>query len=243
MTGDFDGTPFYTGSLHGLRAFAVCRDGTLAGIVHKHLYTEGENQAMCILEAEYLARRGLAYRDHKVARLGCTCGFYAFHDGSNELFHSGFAVHQCEGIIEGYGRCTVGDRGFRAEKCRVVALVLPLALTKRQARKAKVLHTVYRFMPLVCGVAGLAMSLGISVILGVFGSDSPWLAPALIWTGALLLLLVSYSVRIETAARMKAKPMDHLAPLIQAKYPNVPVYQTTAEMLRKHPLTNRKEWE
>lgn len=79
---------------------------------------------------------------HELASLACHCGYYAYFDGANDYMHTsagGFSSlpwtatrwsaetsrPRVAGIIEGYGVCTVGSRGFRASKARIVALVLP----------------------------------------------------------------------------------------------------------------------
>lgn len=53
----------------------------------------------------------------------CTCGFYAFWKADEEPQVTG--THPVLGVIEGYGRTLIGDRGFRCEKARVVALHIP----------------------------------------------------------------------------------------------------------------------
>lgn len=58
---------------------------------------------------------------HVLGGLGCTCGFYAYFDGRNDYKDGDHLA----ALIEGYGVCTVGSRGFRASKARVVALVAP----------------------------------------------------------------------------------------------------------------------
>lgn len=60
--------------------------------------------------------------DHRVATLGCTCGFYAFFDNDENQWHQ---PGQIKGLIEGYGLTTVGTRGFRCEKAKIRALILP----------------------------------------------------------------------------------------------------------------------
>lgn len=46
----------------------------------------------------------------------CECGFWAYDEG-------GFKAHgSVVGVIEGYGKTTVGTKGFRSEKARIVAL-------------------------------------------------------------------------------------------------------------------------
>lgn len=61
---------------------------------------------------------------HDLVSLACTCGFYAYFDGSNEYAEDAGTLG-ITGIVEGYGKAVVGDRGFRAEKARIVALVAP----------------------------------------------------------------------------------------------------------------------
>lgn len=57
---------------------------------------------------------------HRVGQMGCTCGYYAYMDGKSNPHDSPDNVLA---IIEGYGLVTVGNRGFRAEKARLVAMV------------------------------------------------------------------------------------------------------------------------
>jgi hypothetical protein len=46
----------------------------------------------------------------------CECGFWAYDE-------AGFKAHgRVVGVIEGYGKTTVGTKGFRCEKARIVAL-------------------------------------------------------------------------------------------------------------------------
>lgn len=59
--------------------------------------------------------------EHTVGGLGCSCGFYAYFDGQND-YKTGRNI---AAVIEGYGVCTVGTRGFRAAKARLLALVEP----------------------------------------------------------------------------------------------------------------------
>lgn len=59
--------------------------------------------------------------EHALGGLGCTCGFYAYFDGANDYKNDG----NIAAIIEGFGVCSVGTRGFRAAKARLVALIEP----------------------------------------------------------------------------------------------------------------------
>lgn len=59
--------------------------------------------------------------EHVVGGLKCKCGFYAYFDGGNDYKEP----NRVSALIEGFGLCTVGDRGFRASKARLLAIVVP----------------------------------------------------------------------------------------------------------------------
>jgi hypothetical protein len=72
--------------------------------------------------------------EHRLAGVSCQCGFYAYFDGGNDyLVQPGASITygpedkapRIGAIIEGWGVCTIGTRGFRAEKAKVVALIIP----------------------------------------------------------------------------------------------------------------------
>lgn len=93
-------------------------------------------------QSEYEAQK----KAHALAGVKCQCGFYAYFDGGNDYltnasYASGgmFAIYMRDedkaprigAIVEGWGTCTVGTRGFRAEKARVLALVIPESTAAR----------------------------------------------------------------------------------------------------------------
>lgn len=58
----------------------------------------------------------------------CQCGFWAYDE-------AGFTPHgSVVGVIEGYGKVTVGTKGFRAEKARIVGLCENGTEGKRHSR-------------------------------------------------------------------------------------------------------------
>ena len=59
---------------------------------------------------------------HTLAGLGCKCGFYAYFDGMNDYMQTG----RVAAVVEGFGVYTLGSRGFRTSKARLVALIEPL---------------------------------------------------------------------------------------------------------------------
>lgn len=58
---------------------------------------------------------------HRAGQQDCTCGFYAYFDTKHNPHHD--EESNILGIVQGYGVVTVGDRGFRAEKLKIMALI------------------------------------------------------------------------------------------------------------------------
>ncbi|MDF1603364.1 hypothetical protein [Nocardioides sp. YIM 152315] len=58
---------------------------------------------------------------HTLAGLGCKCGFYAYFDGMNDYLRTG----RVAAVVEGFGVYTLGTRGFRTSKARLLALIQP----------------------------------------------------------------------------------------------------------------------
>lgn len=58
----------------------------------------------------------------------CKCGFWAYDE-------AGFVAHgSVVGVIEGYGKTTVGTKGFRSEKARIIALSCEDSKGERHSR-------------------------------------------------------------------------------------------------------------
>lgn len=145
---EFSDRPFVAGSLFGLRAFSVDGLGRLTGPACGGIFKPGENEAECrkgtsspfgMLRMPTFhhyydldVALGIAPKKkkpepppeppvHTVAGLDCTCGYFAYFDGRNDYKDP----TRLAAIIEGYGICTVGTRGFRASKARLLAIVIP----------------------------------------------------------------------------------------------------------------------
>lgn len=123
----FADRPFVAGSLIGIRSFRIY--GSTTGILVSpqrataRAWTCGENIAECrpLMSHSLVQEFGeQPLREHQVASMGCQCGFYAYFDRGSNPYHS---VLNVLGLIEGYGVATVGSRGFRCEKARIVALI------------------------------------------------------------------------------------------------------------------------
>lgn len=73
---------------------------------------------------------------HTAGNIECACGWYAYFDGSNEYSEP----TRLSALIEGYGTATLGTRGFRAEKSRLLAIIAPKKSKVPADRLARVMH-------------------------------------------------------------------------------------------------------
>jgi hypothetical protein len=79
---------------------------------------------------------------HRVGQKDCTCGYYAYFDGQNDYHDKSDA--RLAGLIEGYGNVTIGERGFRAQKAKLVALIIPAKPDPKLAAKFDRVRHNYR---------------------------------------------------------------------------------------------------
>lgn len=236
---DFSDRPFVAGSLVGLRAFDVDALGRLAGPSFGGIFQPGENVATCGGGRPELAALARAQRDlarsmarweitygsagsltksavetkkapHVTAGKGCSCGFYAYFDGRNDYAKAS----RVAAVIEGYGVCTVGERGFRSEKARLLAIVDPSALRWWQTWKLSAIIATF------CAVALVTNLL-----------DRDWL-----WVGVEAFLVAINVASSIWSYRVQRKTSSRLA-LVRRNYPDVPRFRTEKAALKAHPLT------
>lgn len=122
--GDFSATTFVAGGLYGRRTFRIVRTGDglhLHGPIFEGDWSTADvNTAVC--------RSTVKKPPHRVASQGCQCGWWAYFAEVPEVvnyrqtWNHGLCV---EGIIFGFGLCGAGQKGFRAQKARIKALVIP----------------------------------------------------------------------------------------------------------------------
>jgi len=126
--GYYDGTevPLVIGSLRGRRNFRVSLSAneepderenfnTILWSPQQHFgWTQDENIAQCKCYAH-----GGERSTHVPGSLNTRCGFYAY---TNHKYFEYEHNTQAIGVIEGYGRMTVGDFGFRCQKARILAI-------------------------------------------------------------------------------------------------------------------------
>jgi hypothetical protein len=117
------------GVLYGVRAFFLNFDATLASPVYSaYEWKDGEMEAIC--------NSGYHVEDMPVGTINCYCGFYSFHEpeGAREYYygeHLGML-----GVIEAYGHVTIGNRGMRSSKARVVGLVVPRTRWRKKVKRS-----------------------------------------------------------------------------------------------------------
>lgn len=130
--------PLAAGVVRGVRVWSVDRPamptvnssppGTLVG-QYGHRWVPGENTAECRKAAIPPSVMGAKWGFDMKLKLpepcdgvmpDCTCGFYAYWDVGDDEVSTG--PHGIVGVIEGYGKTTIGEHGFRCEKARIIAL-------------------------------------------------------------------------------------------------------------------------
>lgn len=196
----FDGPPLVAGSINGFRHFNVNK-GRLESPVQGTEWHPGENVAYC-----YMAGQSwMGFGRHRAGGGGYEhmCGFYAYHQPWFSTYGGPGTVHA---VIEAYGTVSVGPRGFRAEKAKVVAVVAPRRPRFAGVRPASVVF-----------VAWVVFALTQSYFMPDF---SPWL---------LLPLGAITGVFVGRLARAGDAPRD-LRRRLMENYPDVKVYSTTFTM-------------
>lgn len=158
---------------------------------------------------------------HQIAGMACACGYYAYFDKGNNPHAGKTTVHA---LIEGYGVCTVGERGFRAEKAKLVALVDPTAKRLRD-RELTEPWTLSRFSLLVALACLVTL-----IYTAIEGHTLAALITAVAF-GANFLLFLYNDMRSREAVGRGSFAQ------VRANYPGVPVYPSLRAAYREHPLT------
>jgi hypothetical protein len=145
MTWMVGGDPSLSSSFHPVQKFS-----SAYGAVGHELEKRAEAEAKAAREKERIEKLEREaeekHRNHVVAAADCTCGFYAYVDGSNQYMETDFSYRntlRVAAVIEGYGVCTVGNRGFRASKARLKALVLPLPDNPIEGQRLRLVERNY----------------------------------------------------------------------------------------------------
>lgn len=250
---DFSDRPLYAGSVRGVRAFRVDGLGRLRAVHADGAapWRPGENEAACYAPSYVTLPGGLrvtlggqlttvtstgkepATPTHEVGSLPCGCGFYAYFNGDNTSHIPGETV---TGIIEGYGSpVVVGDKGFRAPKARIVALVDP------GTTRPSWLKWWWWWGPhLVFLIPAAVTAFGAAV--GYFKSSLPWLGAVFAVLTFALLVAVVVAGRADYRAHRAAlswlgdSPVVDQFAAVRRNYPDVPVFRTLDAALAEFPV-------
>lgn len=254
---EFAGMGFAVGVTRGLRAFDVDTLGRLRGVSYDDVWTPGENVAKChrdrggyltfgpggyitshALNTAWLSA-GLGAKpavttddpEQKHDASKCSCGYYAYYDGSNDYGKPG----RVSAVIEGYGETVIGTRGFRAQKARIVALSMDSKAPKRR-----------RWMIATWWFVIAAQLLSLTANVARLGSTGPSTATVI---GIVLnLAFMGYGTWALVAARKKRRSDADAAELsvallskVQRNYPDVPVFASFKAMVQAFPPDQPEE--
>jgi hypothetical protein len=128
MCGGDDGRPLVAGSLRGYRTWRLQRrrSSPSAGAlpltsVTRRVVWGPTLTARCTPEIAPTSAKGSAtdLGDHVAPGAGCRCGIYGWYDPTDTaILRAGVF-----GVVEASGLVLMGERGFRAERARIVAVV------------------------------------------------------------------------------------------------------------------------
>lgn len=228
------------GSLFGHRVWRVGDDGWLTGHYFPAKWLPGENTAKCLQIVgsrptgvpffptfipstsgawdysgdEPVLNEGYQSKDCPgVARGDHGCGFYV---RTTEHYRDGAAWPIVRGVCEAWGQVELGDKGFRAQKARITALLRPVIdeQTKDdiQTRNAEIKYLKRKISKLAQSLYGRA------------DIDK----------------MEQYEGRLATALKINDRKTKavRMWPLIVKRYPDAALFDDEAEMLAWWPPTD-----
>lgn len=173
----------------------------------------------------------LAHNDSVVPRPDCTCGFYAYHDMAALKANAYDA--EWVGIIRAHGRIVVGEKGLRAEKAEVVALVRRSLREERETiGYFPVKGTYYTSGGRVGNVTGISIS--------TYPPMPAWLDSDT--RKAVEKYNGSYGEYEHPADTEKKRRIQHQTEALKRRYPDVLFFDTIEQMLRQFPLTGADDF-
>ena len=210
--------------------------------------------AMCQqVFGDILRTRKFNYGDpyHQVADKDCSCGFYSYFDEPSpfdlEVYDS-TDRHFVGAVIENYGRVTYASAGLRAEKMRLLALVIPKKIRPsiqgfRNYWKLNGVRSpeMFFFLAMIAIIGGW-----LGGVYSIFfdPEDDMWL----LWgylIGFLLGPFVAFLVYVSWFVRHRDQNFLMIPELLKlallAHYPNTPVYSSWEEAAKDFPHHTRKD--
>lgn len=146
------GPEFAIGEMYAIRQFRSRLDSdgklVLTAVMHEEAWTAGVNHASCVANATSITKEvyaalsllseeqrdshgikisaekstySLSHADSVIPKPDCTCGYYAYHD-LDALEDNAYSA-DWTGVVRVEGRIVIGEKGLRAERAEIVALV------------------------------------------------------------------------------------------------------------------------
>ena len=118
--------PLVLGSVRGVRAWRFEKGRLQSPHANGCFWSSGEQIAQCGTRPPYRGLEALwkswEFRDDPDPEhvKNCVCGFYAHYQGVSDYELN--LIWGVVGVIEGYGTTTLGTKGFRCQKAKIVAL-------------------------------------------------------------------------------------------------------------------------
>lgn len=225
MPYSFDNLGTAPGSVVGVRWWSLqsinpqhrVRRGLLGGILGRASY-DAWDESVLTLRGMYdywepgvntascnaYGARDSAPDDHRAPMEDCSCGFWAYWNVNSAPVQGDRLVM---GVVEGYGKTLIGDKGFRCEKARLLGLTCDF-IEQRAAG-----YTEHRS----AGAPVWLKHAGLDTYHALGGHDHGQ--------------VVRHTEYEDDLAATAAVELE-----LEARY-GVPVYATPAYMLMKHPLT------
>lgn len=192
----------------------------------------------------------------------CGCGFYAYH-ASEQRYATNGPGCRVVGVVEAYGKVVLGTTGFRAEKARILGVVVP-PVTEASKNRADLERTIqdirdgiaelaYRGSrkwwrnPIVATYAGLAVVVtGVSVLTGAWPGMllAGWAAACARISHVVARHRTSYLIECLTedlkqatmaSAQMPADYSVHVE-RARANYPSVAFFESEDELRQAYPV-------
>jgi hypothetical protein len=123
--GGAGGRALVPGSLRGYRTWRLRRRGSPAGmlpltsVTRSHVVWSPALTAVCMPVDIGMPWPLAIAADHHAPQVGCQCGIYAWYEPRD----SGIVSSRVFGAVEASGLVLLGERGFRAERARITAVV------------------------------------------------------------------------------------------------------------------------
>lgn len=132
-TSRYNGAAGFNGNIviarnHGFRAFRFHPEGRLSSLVFTQCsWQPGVNHA--VHEHRGFIKPGRKPSNCPFPNKGCSHGFYAYYgEDYFERGHYNNGTVRVDGVIDGFGRCVIGDKGYRSEYAVIIAFVKPYTI-------------------------------------------------------------------------------------------------------------------